>query len=173
MKKIFYTSLAINVLVLFGLASKSIHIKNPLPRKPVRVYVDMVADLFHYGHVNFLKQAKSYGDVLIVGVFSDADVESYKRKPVLSMEERIKSLQGCKYVDEVLGNAPLRVTKKWLEKHTIDLVIHGDDFDQEKIEYYYGAAIETGKFKMIPYTKGISTSNLLARLKKRFGIITS
>ena len=41
-----------------------------------RVYVDMVADLFHYGHVNFLRQAKSHGDFLLVGVHSDETVES-------------------------------------------------------------------------------------------------
>ena len=41
-----------------------------------RVYVDMVADLFHYGHVNFLRQAKSHGDFLLVAVHSDETVES-------------------------------------------------------------------------------------------------
>ena len=51
-----------------------------------RVYVDMVADLFHYGHVNFLRQAKSHGDFLLVGVHSDETVESYKRKLPLTLE---------------------------------------------------------------------------------------
>jgi cytidyltransferase-like protein len=40
-----------------------------------RVYVDMVADLFHYGHVNFLKQARQFGDYLLVGIHSDKVVE--------------------------------------------------------------------------------------------------
>lgn len=43
-----------------------------------RIYVDMTADLFHYGHVNFLKQASEIGDYLIVGVHSDQTVENYK-----------------------------------------------------------------------------------------------
>ena len=46
------------------------------------IYCDMVADLFHYGHVNFLKRCKQLGDYLIVGIHSDSDVESYKRKPI-------------------------------------------------------------------------------------------
>ena len=46
----------------------------------------MVADLFHYGHVNFLKQCSELGDCLIVGIHSDKDVESYKRKPILTMD---------------------------------------------------------------------------------------
>ena len=46
-----------------------------------RVYVDMVGDLFHIGHINMFKQARELGDYLIVGVHSDKAVESYKRTP--------------------------------------------------------------------------------------------
>ena len=48
----------------------------------------MVADLFHYGHVNFLRQARKYGDYLMVGVHADETVMSYKRRPILSRDER-------------------------------------------------------------------------------------
>ena len=54
-----------------------------------RVYVDMAADLFHYGHVAFLRRARELGDFLIVGVHSDETLASYKRWPILSMLERI------------------------------------------------------------------------------------
>ena len=43
----------------------------------VRVYVDMVADLFHYGHVAFLKKARASGDYLLVGVHAGAVLVSY------------------------------------------------------------------------------------------------
>ena len=72
-----------------------------------RVYVDMVADLFHYGHANFLKQAKQLGDHLIVGIHSDEVVKEYKRSPVMTMEERVETVSSCRYVDEVVANAPL------------------------------------------------------------------
>ena len=49
------------------------------------MYVDMVADLFHYGHVNFLRQARECGDYLLVGVHADETVMTYKRRPILSM----------------------------------------------------------------------------------------
>ena len=68
----------------------------------IRVYVDMVADLFHYGHVEFLKQARALGDYLLVGVHSDDVVAAHKRKPILTMQERVASVAGCRYVDEVL-----------------------------------------------------------------------
>lgn len=134
--------------------------------KPVRVYVDMVADLFHYGHAEFLRQARQLGDYLIVGICSDHDVKTYKRKPLLSMEERMISVRACKYVDEVLPNAPLKVTQEWIEEHNIDLVVHGDDFEESKIAYYYEAPIAMSIFRTVPYTKGISTSQLITRIKE-------
>ena len=45
----------------------------------VNVYLDMCADLFHWGHVNMLKNAKSMGDRLVVGIHSDETIRSYKR----------------------------------------------------------------------------------------------
>ena len=63
-----------------------------------RVYVDMVADLFHYGHANFLKQAKKHGSYLIVGIHSDKVVEGYKRSPIMTMEERLDTVSSCRYV---------------------------------------------------------------------------
>ena len=54
-----------------------------------RVYVDMVGDLFHRGHVELLRAARGFGDYLIVGVLSDANVSAYKRVPVLTCKRRI------------------------------------------------------------------------------------
>lgn len=138
--------------------------------KQVRVYVDMVADLFHYGHVEFIKKARSFGTYMIVGLCSDEECTGYKRRPVLSIEERTRSVQGCRYVDEVIPNCPLRITKEFMEEHKIDIVAHGDDFDQEKIKYWYGAAIDQGKFKVVPYTQGVSTTDLLNRIRNRFAL---
>ena len=66
----------------------------PRPGEPeiIRVYVDMVADLFHYGHVNFLRQARKHGDYLLVGVHAAETVMSYKRRPIFSMDERVASV---------------------------------------------------------------------------------
>ena len=74
----------------------------------IRVYVDPVADLFHYGHMEFLRKARALGDYLLVGIYADDVLESYKRKPILTIEERIASVTTCRYVDEVLPNAPPR-----------------------------------------------------------------
>ncbi|HUV43590.1 MAG TPA: adenylyltransferase/cytidyltransferase family protein [Dehalococcoidales bacterium] len=63
-----------------------------------RVYADMVADLFHYGHVEFLRKVRAPGDYLLVGIHSDDVVVPYKRRPILTMEERIAVVAGCRYV---------------------------------------------------------------------------
>ena len=123
----------------------------------------MVADLFHYGHVNFLRQASEYGDTLLVGIHADEAI-TYKAKPILSMEERVRSVQGCRYVDEVIPNAPIEIDREWIEKHNIDLILHGDDFTPELEALCYAVPIELGIFKRIPYTEGISTTELVSRV---------
>ena len=130
-----------------------------------RVYVDMVADLFHYGHVNFLRQARIHGDYLLVGVHADETVMAYKQRPILSMEERVASVEGCRYVDEVLPNAPLTIDRAWIERHNIDLVIHGDDFSSELEELCYKTPIEVGIYRTVGYTSEISTTEIIARIK--------
>lgn len=67
------------------------------------IYTTLVGDLFHYGHVNMLKLCKEIGTYLIVGVIDDKDVESYKRTPIMSLEERTKVIEACKYVDQVIA----------------------------------------------------------------------
>jgi len=130
----------------------------------IRVYVDMVADLFHYGHVNFLRQARTHGDYLLVGVHADETVMSYKRLPIFSMEERVASVEGCRYVDEVIPNAPLTIDRVWIEQHNIDLIVHGDDISSEKEGGWYKIPIEMGIYRSVGYTPEISTTEIIARI---------
>ena len=132
-----------------------------------RVYADMTADIFHYGHVAFLEQARSLGDYLLVGIYADDVLESYKRRPILTMEERAASVAGCRYVDEVLLNAPLKVDADWIGKYDINLVVRGDDFTQEQLEHYYKVPMDMGIFRTVPYTPGISTSEIIRRISER------
>lgn len=132
-----------------------------------RVYVDMVADLFHAGHVAFLGQARALGDELVVGIHSDAAVASYKRRPICSMAERIAVVAACRLVDEVVPEAPLSVDEAYLDRHRIDVVVHGDDFDPDKLARFYPGALARGALRTVPYTPGISTSELMQRVRSR------
>ena len=96
----------------------------------IRVYVDMVADLFHVGHINLMQRAKAFGNYLIVGVHSDKDVASYKRKPIINEENRYEIVRNCKLVDQLIEAAPLLITEEFIKKYEIDLVVHGDDISK-------------------------------------------
>jgi phosphoenolpyruvate phosphomutase len=126
------------------------------------VYVDMVGDLFHFGHVELLRRAKELGQKLIVGVHSDETVMTYKRKPVLNMKERITVIESCKYVDQIIPNAPLVVTQKYLAENEIDLIVHGDDLTDQDKHLMFGEVLD--KLVLINYTDGISTTLILHRL---------
>ena len=130
-----------------------------------RVYVDMVADLFHYGHANFLKQARQFGDHLLVGIHSDKVVEGYKRSPIMTMQERVDTVSSCRYVDEVIPDAPLIIDQKWIDIHNIDLVVHGDDFSEDMTQLCYKIPIDLGIFRLVSYTPGVSTSEIIKRIQ--------
>jgi cytidyltransferase-like protein len=127
----------------------------------------MVADLFHFGHVKFLEQAKAHGTYLIVGLTSDEDVARYKRHPIMNVNERAESVRGCKYVDEVIPNCPYCVTEEFIKEHNIDLVIHGDDMNEETLAFFYAAPIRMGIFKTVPYTSSVSTTDIIRRIQSR------
>jgi len=159
MKKLF---LAL-IIVLFTAPSFSNE-----PQNKVVVYTDVVGDLFHLGHVEFFKRARALGDHLIVGVLEDQVVEEYKRTPILTLEERVRVIAACRYVDEVIIAPPLRLTEELIKKWNISYVVHGDDFSPELLEDQYGTAMRLGILKLLPYTDGISTTNIINRITTRY-----
>ena len=96
----------------------------------MRVYMDGVFDLFHVGHVDAIKQCFELG-IVVIGVVSDKDSESYKRKPIIHENMRTEMIESCKYVSEVVFPAPLYPTNDFLEKHKIDIVVHGFKNDHD------------------------------------------
>jgi cytidyltransferase-like protein len=141
-----------------------------------KVYMDGVFDLFHYGHIRGINQCieianeKSTNNAeVIIGVISDKDTESYKRKPIFNLDERVEILKSLKGVDKVIYPAPLIVTKNFIEEHNIDIVVHGfsDDEDFEKQKEQHQELINMGIFKQIKYTNSISTTDIINRIKDR------
>lgn len=134
---------------------------------PTRVYVDMVGDLFHCGHVALLRAARDLGDHLVVGVLSDEAAAAYKRRPVMTLSERVAVIEACRHVDEVIPDSPLRLTDDFLAEHDIALVAHDDDLNAEGAEQVYGPAVATGRLRLLPRKGGISTTELIARVRSR------
>jgi ethanolamine-phosphate cytidylyltransferase len=124
----------------------------------------MVGDLFHAGHVSLLREARRHGDWLVVGVLSDDTAVSYKRRPIMTLAERVAVIESCRYVDEVVEDAPLRVTEEFLAAREITAVVHGDDLSPRNAEFVYGPAAAAGKLIYVPRTGGISTTQLIQRV---------
>jgi glycerol-3-phosphate cytidylyltransferase-like family protein len=60
---------------------------------------------------------------------------SYKRRPIMTLAERVAVIESCRYVDEVIADAPLRVTEEFLTEHGITTVVHGDDLSHEGAKF--------------------------------------
>lgn len=133
----------------------------------IRVYTDMAADMFHIGHLNLIRRAKAHGDYLIVGVHSDKDIAEYKRHPIINEEQRYEIVRSCQYVDEVLEGAPLIMTKDFIQRHEIDLIVRGDDITPELLEQQ-ADAIEMGIMHYVPRTKNVSTTSIIEKIKETY-----
>ena len=130
------------------------------------VYMDMVADLLHYGHINAINQAKNLGNILKIGIHSDKTVEGYKRRPILNMNERIKMLKSLNICDEIIPNAPLILDNDYIKKHKIDIITIPDNRNNNEINEWYGK-IENVKLIKIKYTSQISTTEIIQRVQER------
>lgn len=137
------------------------------------IYTDMVADLLHYGHLQYLQQIydkliKNTNNKLYVGIHNNQDVQVYKRNPVLSMEERIKVLEYFTLIDKIIPNAPVNINKEYINLHQINTLCVPDNRTQEELELMYKIPIELGiKIEYFNYCKEMSTSKILKRIKER------
>jgi cytidyltransferase-like protein len=129
------------------------------------IYANMVGDLFHSGHVKFLSRISTLADFIIIGVTSDEDVNSYKRIPIITLEDRVSVIESCLYVNKVVAACPLVITEEFLDKHKIDLVVHAHDLNDTSYDFIYKVPMELGKFRRIDYTHGISTTEIIQRCK--------
>lgn len=137
-----------------------------------RVYIDGIFDLFHRGHIESLKQAKNIDEdvFLIVGVISDSVATDYKREPVINETDRIEIVKSINIVDMVITDPPLIVTKEFVIKNNIDLVVHGfsNETDWNNQKNFFKWLIENNKFKRINYYEKTSTTNIIKKIKDSY-----
>ena len=133
------------------------------------VYLGMSADIIHPGHLNIIHEANKLGRV-VVGVLTDEAIASYKRLPYLDYAQRSLIVENIKGVDEVIPQTTLDYVPN-LEKIHPDYVLHGDDWKQGVQQNTRQRVIDCiskwgGKVIDIPYTQGISSTQLNKRLKE-------
>ena len=90
------------------------------------VYVGLSADILHKGHINILKIASSYGEV-VVGLLTDEAIASYKNIPYLNFKQRKVVLENLRYVKKVIPQKTLDYVDN-LNIVRPNYVVHGDDW---------------------------------------------
>ena len=121
-----------------------------------RIMVDMSVSLIHHGHIKILKSAKKYGHVVASLTTDDEIIKHKGYEPELNYESRFQILESIKYVDEVVPG-PWLVDEEFLNRHHIDLLVHGTDNVNP---------ISKNRLLVLPRTKGISSTILRARVLK-------
>lgn len=136
--------------------------------KEIRIFMDGAFDLMHFGHMNAFRLARSLGTKLVVGINSDRSITECKGAPLMNDEERLTMVKSCKFVDQVVPDCPYIMNQDYLDwvirEHNIDYVVHGDDPCIVDGKDVYATAKESGRFRTIPRTEGVSTTDIVGRM---------
>ncbi|MCC7486327.1 MAG: adenylyltransferase/cytidyltransferase family protein [Burkholderiales bacterium] len=131
-------------------------------------YTTGVFDLFHIGHVNVLRNAKSLCDRLIVGVTTD-ELVSYKcKRAVIPFDERIEIVRACRYVDLAVPQTNMNKREAY-DRYKFDVMFVGDDwFKTEKWEEFEREFRETLGVRIVyfPYTATTSSTLINTTLER-------
>jgi glycerol-3-phosphate cytidylyltransferase len=136
------------------------------------LYTGGTFDLFHYGHVNFLRSCKRLADFVVVSLNTDEFVERYKgKRPLITYEGRKAVLMSCRFVDMVIPNEQGEDSKPSIENAKPDIIAVGDDWARK--DYYKQMNFtqewldEKGiTLVYIPYTKEISSTMIKSKCDK-------
>jgi rfaE bifunctional protein nucleotidyltransferase chain/domain len=133
------------------------------------VFTNGCFDLLHLGHVKYLERAKSKGDLLIVAINSDRSMQALKGKerPLVPQTERAQVLAGLESVDYITifnEPTPLRLIKTLVP----DVLVKGADWKKDNIVGSDAVKCRGGKVITVPVVKGISTTQIIERIVKRY-----
>ena len=130
------------------------------------VFTNGTFDILHLGHVDYLQKAKTMGDVLIVGVNSDASVKSYKGpdRPINPQADRIRVLAALECVDyTVIFNEPTPL--QLVEQVRPHVLVKGADWKKDQIVGAREVESWGGRVKRIRLVPGRSTTRLIQKLE--------
>lgn len=136
----------------------------------LKIYTGGTFDLFHAGHVEFLRRCAELGSVT-VSLNEDEFIENYKgKRPIISYREREAVLLGCRWVDDVVPNVGGSDSRVSIGIVSPDLVVIGSDWARR--DYYAQMQFDQDWLDergiglcYIPYTQGISSTAIKERLR--------
>jgi D-beta-D-heptose 7-phosphate kinase/D-beta-D-heptose 1-phosphate adenosyltransferase len=136
------------------------------------VFTNGCFDILHAGHVRYLIAARQEGDLLVVGLNSDKSVERIKgpERPLVSQQQRAEVLAGLWCVDYIVifdEPDPLRV----IQTLRPSVLVKGDDWPDNRIIGADLVKSDGGRVVRVPVVAGISTSDIIERIVKRYGAV--
>jgi D-beta-D-heptose 7-phosphate kinase/D-beta-D-heptose 1-phosphate adenosyltransferase len=132
------------------------------------VFTNGCFDLLHAGHTRYLAQARSYGDLLVVGVNDDASIQRLKGpgRPVMPLTDRAEVLAALACVDYVVAfsqDTPARLVEAVLP----DVLVKGEDWKDKGVVGRQVVEAAGGRVVLAPLVAGHSTSDIIARIRGR------
>lgn len=132
------------------------------------VFTNGCFDILHVGHVTYLAQAKALGDVLVIGLNSDASVRRLKgpNRPVNAQNARALVLAALESVDYVVffdEDTPYNI----ITQVNPDILVKGGDYEIDNIVGGDFVRARGGEVLTIPFVDGFSTSNILEQIKEK------
>jgi glycerol-3-phosphate cytidylyltransferase len=130
------------------------------------VFTNGCFDILHAGHVKYLKESKSLGDILIVGLNSDNSVKRLKgeSRPINTLEDRATVIEALRSVDYVCA-FDQDTPKELLEKIRPDILTKGGDYKKEDVVGFELLSSYGGEVRILSFIDGKSTTNIIERAK--------
>lgn len=131
------------------------------------VFTNGCFDIMHVGHMRYLQEAAKLGDVLVVGLNSDASVKRLKgpERPINTEHDRAEMMSALGFVDYVVifeEDTPLELIKKIQP----DVLVKGGDYSNEYVVGTNEVQARGGELVLIPFVEGKSTTNIIKKILK-------
>lgn len=141
------------------------------------VYVDGIFDVFHIGHIEFLKKARALGDYLLVGLHSDSIAQQTHGpgNPIMGLHERALCVMANKYVDDVIIGVPWVVTKDLCTSMNVAVVAAGDGTTNRKASRYptldpYDTPKQMGIYQTVQSGLSLTTRGIQQRIIDNYAV---
>ncbi|MEE9305708.1 MAG: D-glycero-beta-D-manno-heptose 1-phosphate adenylyltransferase, partial [bacterium] len=135
------------------------------------VFTNGCFDLLHAGHIMMLHRARSFGDMLVLGLNSDESVRSIKgpQRPIVGQEDRAKIIASLDCVDYVVIFDEL--TPEGLIKELVpDVLVKGGDYSLDEVVGREIVEEAGGRVELVPALEGWSTSDIVQRIAERYNL---
>src|SRR2546421_11840878 len=131
------------------------------------VFTNGVFDILHVGHVRYLEQARTLGDVVVVAINSDASARKLKGegRPLINQDERAEILAALRTVDYVTifdDVSPRSLIARLLP----DVLVKGGDYALDEIHGREEVESAGGRVVSLPFVEGVSSSGIIEKMKK-------